>query len=140
MKKIITISKIAVLILFIAGFSGCEKDNLNLLTDGAWNFEDFSTSSENPDIQSLVALGKAVLTDGTLEFSSDDTYIMDSPIIDAETGTWELVGTSQLIFSVTGGLVRTATIEEISKKELIYLETYTYLDTETYTIKYTWVR
>lgn len=140
MKKIIIISKIAVLILFIAGFSSCEKDNLNLLADGTWNFEDFSTSSENPDIQSLVALGKAVLTDGTLEFSSDDTYIMDSPIIDAETGTWELVGTSQLIFSVTGGLVRTATIEEISKKELIYLEIYTYLDTETYTIKYTWVK
>ncbi|MCD4770553.1 MAG: lipocalin family protein [Bacteroidales bacterium] len=139
MKKFVAFSKIAVLTVLIVCISGCEKDNINLLEDGTWNFEDFSTESDNSDIQSLVALGKAVLTDGTLVFSSDDSYVMDSPVIDTETGTWELVGTSQLIFTNSNG-TRTATIEEISKKELIYLETYMFLDTETYTVKYTWVK
>ena len=137
MKKILRFTRYLLLIAIIAGFSGCEKDTLTLLTDGEWQFSNLTTTSLNEDVQALVALGKAIMTDGTISFDQDGTYIMDSPVIDAETGTYELVG-SQLIFN--DGTVRTASIDEITKDKLVYLETYIYLDTETYTIKYSWKR
>ena len=136
MKKIHLLKYIFLLVL-VTGLTGCKKDNLTLLTDGTWKFRNLTTNSDNQDIQNLVALGKAILTDGTLVFYDDDTYVMDSPVMqDAESGTWDLVGSTQLIFD--DGVPRTASIDNLTKKELVYLETYVYLDQETYTIKYTW--
>jgi len=138
MKKI-QLLKYIFLVIMVTGFSGCKKDNLTLLTDGTWKFRNFTTTSDNEDIKNLVALGKAVLTDGTLTFYDDGTYELDAPVMnEPETGSWELVGSTQLIFN--DGFPRTASIDDLSKKELVYLETYVYLDTETYTVKYTWVK
>jgi hypothetical protein len=138
MKRTVSFTGALLLLTAMLLFSGCEKDNLDLLSGSKWDFENLTTSSSNEDIQSLIALGKALMTDGTLEFSSGGDYTMDSPTINAETGTWELVGNNQLIFN--DGTPRTATIDELSKKKLVYIETYVYLDSETYTVKYTWVK
>ena len=138
MNKIAQLKGLLLVSLFIFLFTGCEKDNLTILTDGVWQFENFTTTSDNDDIRSLVALGKAIMTDGTLTFSDDGSYTLDSPIIDPETGSYELVGSTQLIFN--DGIARTASIDEISKKKLVYIETYLYLDVTTYSVKYVWVR
>jgi hypothetical protein len=138
MNKIAQLKSLVVVTLFIFLFTGCEKDNLTILTDGVWQFENFTTTSDNDDIKSLVALGKAIMTDGTLTFSDDGSYTLDSPVIEAETGSYELVGSTQLIFN--DGIARTASIDEISKKKLVYIETYLYLDVTTYSVKYVWVR
>lgn len=138
MKRVTSITGALLLLTSIMLFSGCEKDNLDLLSGSKWDFENLTTPSSNEDVQALVALGKALMTDGTLEFSSGGDYTLDSPTISSETGTWELVGNNQLIFN--DGIPRTATIDEISKSKLVYIETYVYLDTETYTVKYTWVK
>ncbi|MFN2378674.1 MAG: hypothetical protein ABR519_00525 [Bacteroidales bacterium] len=138
MKRIILFPGAFLLFTAMLLFSGCEKDNLDLLSGSTWDFENLTTTSSNEDIQTLIALGKALMTDGTLEFASGGDYTLDSPTINTETGTWELVGNNQLIFN--NGTPRTATIDEISKKKLVYIETYLYLDSETYTVKYTWVK
>lgn len=138
MKRVTSITGALLLLTAIMLFSGCEKDNLDLLSGSKWDFNNLTTPSSNEDVQALVALGKALMTDGTLEFSSGGDYTLDSPTISSETGTWELVGNNQLIFN--DGIPRTATIDEISKSKLVYIETYVYLDTETYTVKYTWVK
>lgn len=138
MKHIQSLLKVTILISFIISLSGCQKDNLELLSDTVWDFENFSSDTENTTIQGLIALGKAGLTDGTIEFNSDGAYTMDSPLINAETGTWELVGSNQIVFT-TGGISRPATLEEVTKSKLVYFETYVY-ESETYSVKYVWVK
>ena len=128
----------AIIGFIFMGLNSCSKDNLELLSDTLWDFEDFSTNSENTNIQSLIALGKAALTDGTLEFEGGGNYTLDSPIMEAEAGTWELVGSNQIVFP-EGGLSRPATIEELTKKKLVYFETYVY-EGESYSEEYVWNR
>ena len=135
--------RIAIALILVSGLSSCKKETLELLSGTTWEFENYTTTSENPDIQTWVTLGKGILTDGTLTFSEDGSYEITSPIMEnqqiAETGTWELIGSSQLILT-TGGVPRTVSIDEITKNRLVYFETYIYLDTETYTIKNVWVK
>ena len=138
MKHIKSLIRVTLLLSFIISVSSCQKDNLELLSDTTWDFEDFSTDSENTTIQGLIDVGKAILTDGTLDLNSDGTYTMDSPIIDAETGTWELVGTNQILFT-EDGISRPATLEEVTKSKLVYFETYVY-ESESYSVKYVWVK
>jgi len=141
MKKIRILSLILAVLSFSLVFNSCEKDNLTLLTEGTWQFENFTTTSDNSDIQSIIAFGKAALTDGTLDFTSDGNYTMDSPIIEAETGEYELIGNNQINFKASGSVAAIpSTIEEIKKDKLVYNQTYIYLDVESYTVTYTWVR
>ena len=102
MKNTTRFAKFALLAIFIIGLSACSKDNINLLTEGVWDFSNMTTNSTDGDIITAVATWKAVRTDATLRFSSDDSYVITSPLFN-ETGTWELVGSTQLIFSYTGG-------------------------------------
>ncbi len=140
MKKTIRISAYILLTLTIISLSGCEKDRMTLLTDGQWNFKNLTTDSDNSDIKTLIALGKAVLVDGTLDFSDDGTYEMASPLIDTETGTWKLTGETQLLRTPDGETNGVpASIDKLKKSELVYIETYVYNDI-TYSAIYTWVR
>lgn len=140
MKRIIRFSAYLLTAAVLLSMSSCEKDRVSILTDGMWQFENITTSSDDDNIKAIVAGIKAVFTDGTLQFFSDGTYQMEFPLIDDETGSWELVGQSQLVFNIDGGGIRTASIEEISKKELSYIETLVDLDQNSFNTTTTWVK
>ena len=141
MKKIITITKIAFLLLIIAGFSSCEKDNLTLLTDGTWEFSNMTTDSPDTDIQTWIAFGKALMTDATLTFFDDETYEMTSPLMESpETGTWKLIGESQLNLVPAGSIVSSNSIDKLEKSALVLIETFIDEQSNPYTVTTSWVR
>lgn len=125
------------LALFV--LTGCETDNKTLLTDGTWKFHNATTSSEDANIQQLVALLKAFMTDATLEFQSDGTYILTSPLAEEpETGSWSLVGDDQLIMTPDDEVASTANIETLSKDELKFIETFVDQEMNSYSVTTTW--
>jgi len=127
--------------MVLLSLTGCETDNKTLLTDGVWKFSNMTTNSEDQDIIGLVTLGKAILTDGTLEFKSDQSYILTAPLLeDPQTGTWSLVGEDQLILDSDGDLGSTANIETLSKKELKYIETFVDTEMNNYSVTTSWSR
>lgn len=132
---------IAVIAIALLLFTGCETDNNALLTDGIWNFSNMTTDSEDQDIIALITLGKAILTDGTLEFKTDETYILTAPLLqDPEIGTWSLIGEDQLILDSEGDFGSTANIDVLSKKELTYLETFVDAEMNRYNVTTSWSR
>ncbi len=129
---------IAIVLLLV---TGCESDNKTLLTDGVWKFSNMTTDSEDQNIIALITLGKAILTDGTLEFKADQSYILTAPLLqDPETGTWSLIGEDQLILDSDGDLGSTANIETLSKKELKYIETFVDAEMKHYSVTTSWSR
>lgn len=140
MKTISGFSLYIIMALLMAGISSCEKDRVTLLTDGVWTFENITTDSEDEAIKTIVAGFKAAYTDGTLQFFSDGTYTMEFPLIDNETGTWELVGETQLVFNPSAGAVGTASIDNITKSELVYLETFIDTNSNPFNTITTWVK
>ncbi|MDX2429800.1 MAG: lipocalin family protein [Bacteroides sp.] len=113
------ISLIAIAFLLV---TGCETDNKTLLTDGIWKFSDMTTDSENQTIIELISNAKLYLTDGTLEFKTDGTYIMTSPLLeDTGSGTWSLIGDDTLVMSNDDEPGSTTNIEVLTKKELKYI-------------------
>ena len=115
------ISMIAIALLLT---TACEEtaDNKTLLTDGIWNFRSMTTDSDSEEIKAVVFLGNALLTEGTLEFKDDKSYILSSPLLqDPQTGTWSLI-VDQLILDSDGDLASTSNIETLSETELIYTE------------------
>lgn len=142
MKIRTTITSTLLFALVLLGTSGCAGDPNTLLTGGVWDFEDFTTTSEDDNIKSLVALGKAFLTDATMEFQDDGRYIMTLPLAeDPETGTWELVGDDQLIINPEGdGGTSTANIDVLTRKQLSYVETFSTMGGSTYTVTTVWIR
>lgn len=139
MKKILSgISMIAVCMLLV---TGCETDNKTLLTDGVWNFSNMTTDSEDEGIIALITLGKAILTDGTMEFKTDETYILSAPLLqEPQTGTWSLIGDDQLIMDSDGDLGSTANIDVLTKKELKYIETFVDTEMSRYNVTTSWSR
>ncbi len=140
MKRTIKYSTYIIITIVILSFSSCEKDRITLLTDGVWKFENITTSSDDDAIKAIVAGLKAVYTDGTMQLFSDGTYVKEYPIIEDESGTWELVGETQLVFSPDVGGIQTASIDRITKKELVYLETFVDQDQNPFNTKTTWVK
>ncbi len=140
MKKAIRFSIYIIMAAVLVSLSGCQKDRVTLLTDGVWKFENITTKSEDEAVKTLVAGFKAAYTDGTMQFFSDGTYIKEFPLIDDETGTWELVGETQLVFTPDGGVVQTASIDRIRKKELVYLETFLDQNQNPFNTRTTWVK
>jgi len=141
MKNILDVLLLAVLSLTL--MSGCEEElsNKELLTGGLWSFEDLSTDSEDQSTQQLVALGKALLTDATMELSTDGTYEIQSPLLnDPQTGSWSLVGDDQLIITPDGDVPSTGNIQNLSENRLTYIETMVDQDLGTYTVSTTWLR
>ena len=110
-----------------------------MLTDGVWNFENMTSDSEDETTQSLVFLASALMTESTMEFKSDGTYLNTSPLMDAPvSGTWSLIGDDQLILTPEGEVASTANIEVLSKSELKYIETSVDLSQNTYTLTTSW--
>ncbi|MEA3463067.1 MAG: hypothetical protein U9R49_14370 [Bacteroidota bacterium] len=136
-----TIKGIALSLLVMLILTACEKENSVLLTDGIWTFQNLTTDSEDENIINLIALGKALLTDATMEFQEGGSYIMTSPLVeDPTTGEWQLVGEDQLIIDPDDEATSTANIETLSKDKLSYLETFVDAQMNTYTITTTWTR
>ena len=140
MKKTIKYSTYIIITIVILSFSSCEKDRITLLTDGVWKFKNITTNSDDDAIKAIVAGLKAVYTDGTMQLFSDGTYVKEYPIIEDESGTWELVGETQLVFSPDVGGIQTASIDRITKKELVYLETFVDQDQNPFNTTTTWVK
>ncbi|MFH0757795.1 MAG: lipocalin family protein [Bacteroidota bacterium] len=130
------------IVLLMLSMSACsDPDAATQLTDGIWNFRNMTTDSEDETITGMIALGKALLTDATMEFQSDKTYMMDSPLLaEPETGTWSLIGEDQLILTPDDGYPSTANIEELTKDKLTYIETYVNQEMNTYSVTTTWAR
>lgn len=81
------------------------------------------------------------MTDATLVFNGDGTYIIDSPLTeDPSTGTWSLVGDDQLIMDPDDMSASTANIEKLSKDELKYIETFSDEGGNPYSVTTSWVR
>ncbi len=119
--------------------TGCETDNKSLLTDGVWKFSNMTTDSEDQDIIALITLGKAILTDGTMEFKADETFILSAPLLqESQTGTWSLIGDDQLIMDNEGDLGSTANIDVLTKKELKYIETFVDTEMNRYNVTTSW--
>jgi hypothetical protein len=140
MKKTIRYSAYIIISIIILSLSSCEKDRVTLLTAGVWKFENITTNSDDDAIKTIVAGLKAVYTDGTMQFFSDGTYVKEYALLDDETGTWELVGETQLVFSPDVGGIQTASIDKITKKELVYLETFVDQDQNPFNTTTTWVK
>jgi hypothetical protein len=99
-----------------------------------------TTDSESQDIKALILLGKALLTEGTLEFKDDGSYMISSPLIqDPQTGTWSLIG-DQLLMDSDGDLISKPNIETLSKTELIYTETVPNAELQSYKVTTSWTR
>ncbi|MCP4313878.1 MAG: hypothetical protein GY790_21700 [Bacteroidetes bacterium] len=134
-------SGIAMISIMLLTLTGCESDNKTLLSDGVWDFENMTTDSEDEAIKQFILFGKAALTDGTLEFNSDETFIMTAPLMEEpQTGTWSLIGDDQLIMNGDDDFVTTGNIENLSKKELKYHETFVDENMDPYTVTSTWTR
>ncbi len=119
--------------------TGCTKPE-NILTDGIWTFEDLTHDSEDEFTSSMLTLGKAVLTDATLEFQESGDYIIDSPLTDNPSiETWELIEDEQLIMNA-GDDTSTNTIIVLNKTMLQYSETGVDMSRNIYTVITTWVR
>jgi hypothetical protein len=130
---------IAMIIVTLLLVTGCETDNKTLLTDGVWKFSNMTTDSEDETIIGLITLGKAILTDGTLEFKADETYILSAPLLqESQTGTWSLIVDDQLIMDSDGDLVSTSNIETLSKSELKYIETLVDTEMNSYSVTTSW--
>ena len=125
----------------VALLTGCEKDPSTLLTDGIWNFSNLTTTSTDEDHTALIALFKAFMTDATLEFNGDGTFIMNSPLAeDPTTGTWELIGDDQLIMDPDDEVASTANIETLSKDQLVFIETFYDLDNNPFSVTTSWTK
>lgn len=135
------LSGLVISLFFLITLVSCEKDPGTLLTDGIWTFETLTTDSEDENIQSLIALGKALLTDATLEFQGDETYMITSPLLDEpNTGTWSLIGDDQLVMNPDDEPASTGNIETLTKKQLTYIETFTDQNMNPYSVTTTWIR
>jgi len=136
-----TLAGIAVSLLVMLSLTGCQKDNQTKLTDGIWTFSNLTTDSQDDNIISLIALGKAFMTDATMEFQEGGTYIMTSPlIVNPTTGSWQLIGEDQLILDPDDELPSTSNIETLSKDKLSYMESFVDGQMNSYTVTTTWTR
>ncbi len=141
MKTKNLLSGLLISIVFLFSLISCEMDQNTLLTDGVWTFENMTTDSEDETIQSFMALAKALLTDAKLELQADGNYLITSPLIEEpNTGTWSLIGDDQLIMNPEGEVASTGNIETLTKSKLTYIETFTDLELNTYSVTTTWIR
>ena len=127
--------------LVMLTLTSCETDNKNLLTDGVWTFQSLTTDSEDENVNTLILIASALMTDATMEFQESGTYIMDSPLANQPTtGDWELIGEDQLILTPDGEIASTSSIETLSKSELKYKETLVDEQLNSYSVTTTWSR
>jgi hypothetical protein len=138
MKKLSAVILAGILLLAMNACS--DPDATTQLTDGKWTFLSMTTDSENETIQQTILVTEALMKDATLVMNEDKTFIMESPILETETGTWELIGEDQLMISYDNGIETTANIETLSKDRLKYLEIYVDEQQVRYSLTTTWKR
>jgi len=135
------VTGIILFIAFLFSTTSCEKDSDVLLTDGMWTFENITTNSENETVQSLTAFAKALLTDATLTFIEDGSYVINSPLTNNPlTGSWSLSGDDTLVMNPTDENASTNTIDVLTNRRLQYSESFTDAENNTYKTTTTWVR
>lgn len=135
------ISGIALSLIIMLTFTGCERDYQALLTRGVWTFKQMTTDSKNDTITNIIALSNEVFEDVTMEFQEGGTYIKTFPLTEeAETGEWQLIATDQLILNPDSGAVTSSNIETLTKRKLSYLETFVDGQMNPYTITTVWMR
>ena len=142
MKTRQIISAIAMAMVIIFSATGCEQDNKTLLTDGIWNFKTMTADTEDETTQDLVLLAKALMTESTMEFQEDGTYILNSPLMEEpSTGTWSLIGDDQLVLTPEGDAVNPpASIQVLTRDELKYIETSYDLSQNPYSLTTSWTK
>ncbi|HDS07820.1 MAG TPA: hypothetical protein ENO05_09355 [Bacteroides sp.] len=141
MKTKSFLSVFVISLFLLTTFTSCEKDPATQLSGGVWIFENLTSDTEDENIRSLVALAKALMTDATLEFQDGGTYIITSPLMDEPTtGTWSLIGDDQLVLDPDDQLASTANIETLTRKQLVYIETYSDMQDGTYSVTTSWTR
>lgn len=135
-----SLQAILLAILIIPVLSSCEKDPSNQIL-GVWDFKNITTTSTDEGTQTWVTLGKALLTDGTMEFQEDGTVIQSVPLVeDDQIGTWSILNEEQLILTIDG-VSSTNTIDDLSKTDLVYTETFVNaISQEPYTTTTSWSR
>ncbi|MEN8156787.1 MAG: lipocalin family protein [Bacteroidota bacterium] len=143
MKKLL--SGLGIVVMMALAMTSCaDPDSTTLLTDGIWNFSNMTTDSEDENIKTFIILGKALMSEGTLEFQEGGDYIMTSPAMeelgDPDTGTWTLVGDHTLTMTNADGIPSVNSIDELSKDKLIYVETFVDQELGTHSVTMTWVR
>lgn len=135
------VSGFILLIAFLFSTTSCTKDTDVLLTDGMWTFENITTNSEDENVQSLTTFAKALLTDATLTFTEDGSYVINSPLTDNPlTGSWSLTDDDTLVMNPDDQNVSTSTIDVLTNTQLEYTESFTDDDNNTYQTTTTWVR
>ena len=129
-------------LLLLAGMTGCADPEASaLLTDGVWKFKNVTTDSEYDVIKTLVAGYKAFYVDATLEFKDGGEYIKEFALADPETGTWDLIGDDQLIFTDEDNNPFPANIDNLTKDELKYIQTLVDPQSQTtFNVTFTWSR
>jgi hypothetical protein len=141
MKTKQIISGIVMVLVIIFSATGCEQDNKTLLTDGIWNFKTLTSDSEDENTQNWILLAKALMTEATIEFQEDGTYILNSPLMEEPTtGTWSLIGDDQLVMNPEGGVISTQNIQVLTRNDLKYIETVPDLSQNPATTTTSWTR
>jgi len=103
------------LILSVLIISGCEKlSDEELITGHIWRWDKMTTTSTNTDVQNLVAVLSALMTNATFEFRSDGTYTMTA-LNNSDDGTWQLTDDGKTLIMDGDAM----TIVKLTKDELV---------------------
>ena len=140
MKKT-NVSVLMLLVSLLFSTTSCTKDTDVLLTDGVWTFENITTDSEDETVQGFTTFAKALLTDATLTFTEDGSYVINSQLLDNPlAGNWSLSDDDTLVMNPDDEIASTNTIDVLTNSRLEYSESFTDENSNTYTTTTTWVR
>ncbi len=139
-KKQFSVVPFLVLLLGMSlAFQSCKKEsNEDLLTSHAWKFKSMTTSSSNETVQGLIEFAAALLTNATIEYMSDGTYLLTTGLGN-DDGTWSLQDDETLIMDGGTEDESVNVIKELTSKSLVFVETiYNETYQETYTVTTSW--
>ena len=135
------VTGIIFLIALLFSTTSCEKDTDVLLTDGMWTFENITTDSEDETIKGFTTLAKALLTDATLTFTEDGSYVINSPNSENPiSGSWSLSGDDILYMNPDDKISSANSIDVLTNSRLEYSESFVDEDNNSYTTTTSWVR
>ena len=147
MKKLLRYSTITLLIFVVFALTGCEKDDngdgpdkKTLLTAHVWKYDKLTTTSTDSEVQLLINLLAAFMTNATANFAADGTYtitILDQP----DSGTWELSADgTKLTFDKGTDDETVQSITTLTSDVLESIESTVDLDYGNFDVTYRWVK
>jgi hypothetical protein len=147
MKNLLRYSVLSLLALSILAITGCKKDDEgngpdknSLLTAHVWKFSTLTTSSTDPDVQLIVNLMAAFLTNSTISYAAGGTYTI-TMLGESDSGTWELSADGKTITVDKGTedegvhTIKTLTADVLEFSETVEEEGY-----DTFEVTYKWVK